>query len=137
MTRKKTALKENKSQKKIRELVFFAGECCLEKKGDDVVVLNLRKVSDVTDYFLICGGYTDIHVRAVTEHMIESMKKRYNISPWHVEGMENGRWVLVDYIDFVIHIFQPETRDFYQLERLWADAERFEISDEQVNSETG
>ena len=119
------------SDRKIRELVFSAGECCLEKKADEVVVLDLRKISDMTDYFLIAGGYTDIHVRAVAGHVMEALESRHKLTPWHVEGLEHGRWVLVDYIDFVVHVFQSETRKFYQLERLWSDARSYEIKDEE------
>jgi len=132
MIRKKVSSKKSKSEHELRDMVYFAGECCLEKKAEDVVVLDLFKVTDVTDYFLIAGGYTDIHVRAVADHVIESLRKHFAISPWHVEGMENGRWVLVDYVDFVVHVFQPETRDFYQLERLWTDAGRHGIEDPQT-----
>jgi len=133
MVRKK-AIKGKLTSRKLREIVFSAGRLCLEKKASDVVVLELKKISDVTDFFLIAEGYTDIHVRAVSEHIIENLQKRFKVKPWHVEGMECARWVLVDYIDFVIHIFQPETRNFYQLERLWADAPRHEIADEEEAS---
>ena len=134
MAKSKRTSRKRGSSKEVKEHVFFAGESSLEKKADDVVVLDLRKVSDVSDFFLIAGGYTDIHVRAVAEHVIESLKKTYGINPWHVEGLENGRWVLLDYIDFVAHIFDTETRDFYQLERLWADAESHRLADEEVPS---
>lgn len=129
MARKK-ALNGKLTKKKLRGIVFSAGQLCLEKKASDVVVLDLKKISDVTDFFLIAEGYTDIHIRAVSEHVIENLEKRFKLKPWHVEGMEYARWVLIDYVDFVIHIFQPETRNFYQLERLWADARRHEIADE-------
>ncbi len=129
MARKK-ALNGKLTNKKLREIVFSAGQLCLEKKASDVVVLDLKKISDVTDFFLIAEGYTDIHVRAVSEHIIENLEERFKLKPWHVEGMEYARWVLMDYIDFVIHIFQPETRSFYQLEGLWTDAPRQEIADE-------
>ena len=129
MARKK-ALNGKLTNKKLREIVFSAGQLCLEKKASDVVVLDLKKISDITDFFLIAEGYTDIHVRAVSEHIIENLEKRFKLKPWHVEGMAYARWVLMDYIDFVIHIFQPETRNFYQLERLWTGAPRQEIADE-------
>jgi len=135
MVRKKS-LKGKLTHKEIREIVFSAGQLCLEKKASDVIVLNLKKISDVTDFFLIAEAFTDIHVRAVSEHVIENLEKQFKVKPWHVEGMEYARWVLMDYVDFVIHIFQPETRSFYQLERLWADAARDEIADEgQASSE--
>lgn len=130
MARKK-ALNGKLTKKKLREIVFSAGQLCLEKKASDVVVLDLKKISDVTDFFLIAEGYTDIHVRAVSEHVIGNIEERFKLKPWHVEGMEYARWVLMDYIDFVIHIFQPETRNFYQLERLWTDAPRHEIADQE------
>lgn len=129
MARKK-AIKGKLTNKKLREIVFSAGQLCLEKKASDVVVLELKKISDVTDYFLIAEGYTDIHVRAVSEHIVENLRKKFELKPLHVEGMEYGRWVLIDYFDFVVHIFQPETRNFYQLEKLWADAAQHEIADE-------
>jgi len=136
MESKKEELERRKSQRHIRRSVFFAGECCLEKKADDVVVLDLRGMCEVTDYFLIAGGYTDLHVRALAEHVIETMEKRFNLTPWHVEGMENGTWVLLDYIDFVVHLFQAETRNFYQLEKLWADARRYEIVDRKKDADS-
>ena len=132
MAKPKRPSRRSTSKKIVKDQVFFAGESSLEKKADDVMVLDLRKVSDVSDFFLIAGGYTDIHVRAVAEHVIESLKKRYGIDPWHVEGLENGRWVLLDYVDFVAHIFDTETRGFYQLERLWADAKFHRIADEHM-----
>ena len=134
MVKSKRPSRKRGSRKEVEEQVYFAGESSLEKKADDVVVLDLRKVSDVSDFFLIAGGYTDIHVRAVAEHVVESLKKNFGIDPWHVEGLENGRWVLLDYIDFVAHIFDTEARDFYQLERLWADADFHPLVDETVVS---
>ena len=130
----KKSLKQELTKKKIRQIVFSAGQLCLEKKASSVVVLNLKKISDVTDFFLISEGYTDIHVRAVSEHIIENLEKKFKIKPWHVEGMEYAKWILMDYVDFVIHVFLPETRNFYQLEKLWTDAERHEISDQEKSS---
>jgi ribosome-associated protein len=120
-------LKNELGEEKVREIVFAAGELCLEKKATDVVVLDIRKITQMTDYFLIAGGFTDIQVRAVSEHVVDMLRENYGIKPWHVEGRENGRWVLLDYVDFVVHVFQPESREFYQLEKLWVDAERHEL----------
>lgn len=94
----------------------------LDHKANDVVVLNLKGVSDMTDFFVIASGTSDTHVRALGGHVQEELKK--NGSPvHHVEGMTQGRWVLLDYVDFVVHLFHPALRSFYQLERLWNDAE--------------
>lgn len=105
-----------------------AAELAIERKAADVVVLDLRGISSATDFFVLCSGTSDIHVRAVAEHLIEELKGE-GTRAGHVEGLEGGRWVLVDYIDFVVHVFHPSARDFYQLETLWGDAPRYEIAD--------
>ncbi|MCR4341119.1 MAG: ribosome silencing factor [Gemmatimonadaceae bacterium] len=106
-----------------------AAALCLDMKANDVVVLDLRKVTDMTDCFVIASGTSDTHVRSVGEHVIAELKKD-GIRVHHVEGLEQGRWVLLDYVDFVVHLFHPTLRSFYQLERLWSDAEAIEISPE-------
>jgi len=98
-----------------------AAALCLDLKASDVVMLNLTEVSDATDYFVIASGSSDTHVRAIAEHVLAELKK-VGVRAHHVEGLPQGRWVLLDYIDFVVHIFHPVLREFYQLERLWSDA---------------
>ncbi len=92
-----------------------------DRKARNLSVLDLRGISGATDFFVIATGTSDIHVRGIAEHIIEELKKE-GVRPDHVEGLRGGRWVLVDYIDFVVHVFHPAARDFYQLERLWGDA---------------
>lgn len=92
-----------------------------ELKATDVLVLDLRAVSDATDYFVIASGTSDTHVRALAEQVMEACT-RAGVAPHHVEGLASGRWVLIDFVDFVVHVFHPTLRQFYQLERLWADA---------------
>lgn len=106
------------------EAVRRAAELMLERKSTDVVALDLRGVSSATDYFLIGTGTSDIQVRAIAEHVQEELKKEGH-APDHVEGKSGGTWVLLDYIDFVIHVFHTSARDFYQLEHLWGDAPHF------------
>lgn len=96
-------------------------EVARDRKANDLLVLDLRTVSDATDYFLIANGTSDLHVKSVADHVIEELRKQ-GVKPSHVEGLRTGRWVLIDYIDFVVHVFHPAARDFYQLERLWGDA---------------
>lgn len=103
------------------EEVARAVELARDRKARDLTVLDLRGVSSATDFFLVCTGTSDIHVRGVAEHIIDELKK-VGHRPDHVEGLRGGRWVLIDYIDFVIHVFHPAAREFYQLERLWGDA---------------
>jgi ribosome-associated protein len=100
-----------------------------DKKGEEIALLDLRKLDAVSDYFLIATGRSEVQVKAIAEHVIEEMKKE-GFAPWHVEGLENRRWVLIDMVDVVIHIFHPETRSYYLLERLWGDAHRIEIPEE-------
>lgn len=109
--------------------VTRAAELAVELKAYDVVVLDLRGISSATDYFVIAGGRSDVQVKAIADHVVNELKKD-SIRPEHVEGMKGGRWVLVDYVDFVLHVFHPEARQFYQLENLWGDAARWESPDE-------
>lgn len=92
-----------------------------ESRATDVVVLDLRTVSNATDYFVIASGSSDTHVRALAEHVMAACGQQGR-TPHHVEGLAAGRWVLIDFVDFVVHVFHPTLRQFYQLERLWADA---------------
>jgi ribosome-associated protein len=99
-----------------------AAALCVDQKASDVVLLNLRPLTDMTDYFVVASGTSDTHVRSVANHVTAQLKKE-GVSVYHVEGLAQGRWVLLDYVDFVVHIFHPTLRAFYQLERLWGDAE--------------
>ncbi len=92
-----------------------------EKQAIDILVLDLRKVTDFTDYFVICSGAVDVHVKAIYEH-IESEFRKLGWKSSHIEGTEVLRWVLMDFIDVVVHVFQPDVRGYYALERLWGDA---------------
>ena len=108
-----------------------AAQIALDTKAQDVVLLDLRGVSDMTDFFIIASGTSDTHARAIGEHVIEGMKKEGSPAH-HIEGLERGRWVLVDFVDFVVHVFHPTLRNFYQLERLWADAEQIPLESGQA-----
>ena len=92
-----------------------------DHKASDIVILDLRGLSDATDYFVLASGTSDTHVRALSERVIEAMRG-VDRRTHHEEGLRAGRWALLDYFDFVIHIFHPTLREFYQLERLWVDA---------------
>ncbi len=98
-----------------------AADLASELKANDIVVLDLRGVTDMTDFFVIASGTSDTHVRAVAEH-IQTGLKESGVSTTMTEGVTQGRWALLDYHDCVIHVFHPTLRQFYQLERLWGDA---------------
>jgi ribosome-associated protein len=101
-------------------------EALSDRKGRDLVVLDLRGLSTATDFFVLATGTSDIHVRSIAENVIDGLKGD-GVRPDHVEGLQGGRWVLIDYIDFVIHVFHREAREFYQLEDLWGDAPRLDV----------
>ncbi len=106
---------------KIPEALRLAVDAIEDLKAIQPVVLDLRGLSDATDYFVIASGTSDAHVRGIAENVIERLDRRGHRTH-HVEGLSGGRWVLLDFVDFVVHLFHPETRSFYQLERLWSDA---------------
>ena len=109
------------------EPVELAVAAVEDRKGLEVSVLDLRDVSDATDYFVIVSGTSDAHVRGIADVVMERLKE-HGHRAHHIEGMRAGRWVLLDYVDFVVHVFHPETRQFYQLERLWGDAPELLVS---------
>ena len=107
-----------------RDLAEAAATLALDRKAADVVILDLREISSVTDYFVLCTGRSDVHVRAIVER-IEAGLAETGERPLAREGVAHGSWALLDYGDVVAHVFQPETRAFYDLERLWGQAPRW------------
>lgn len=100
-----------------RKIAGFA----LSKKANNVTLMDLRKVTDMADFFVVCSADSDVQVKAVADAVAEGTEK-LGISPWHREGLSQRRWVLLDYVDVVVHIFHKEARKFYSLEKLWGDA---------------
>jgi ribosome-associated protein len=97
-----------------------------DKKAIELVVLDLRKAAGFTDYFVICSGANARQVRAIADAVVEALEPGGG-RPSHVEGYDRSEWILLDYFDFIVHVFAPETRMFYGLERLWGNAERIEV----------
>lgn len=100
----------------------------LERNARDPLVLDLRGLSDATDFFVVLSGDSDVHTRAVAENILEKAEE-VGERPSGVEGRSAGRWILIDFIDVVVHVFLPAAREFYQLERLWGDARQAELTD--------
>lgn len=92
-----------------------------DRKGQKLVVLDLRGLSDAADYFVIASGTSDAHVRGIADGVVQALEAA-GFPANHVEGLSSGRWVLLDFVDVVVHLFHPETRAYYRLERLWQDA---------------
>ena len=97
-----------------------------DKKANDLLLLDLRKAAGFTDYFLICSGGNPRQIRAIANVILEALASD-GARPAHIEGYDRSEWILLDYFDFIVHIFAPETRGFYGLERLWGNAERIEV----------
>ncbi len=112
-----------------RRLAHLAGRLALEKKAFDVKILDLRKLSSICDFFVICSANVEVHAKAIADWIIENLEKQ-GISFWHNEGYQACRWILLDYVDVVVHIFLPQVREFYALEKLWGDAKFVELSEE-------
>lgn len=118
---------KTKSQPPLRSLaglpapVRSAVAAAQDRKARQIVVLDLRGLNDATDFFVIASGTSDAHVRGIADGVTEQLTREH-LPPHHVEGLTTGRWVLLDFVDFVVHAFHPETRAFYQLERLWTEA---------------
>jgi ribosome-associated protein len=110
----------------IFEQVKVAARAADEKKALSVVVLKLSAITEFTDYFVICAGNSTRQTQAIADAVIEELK-RMKTRPLHTEGYNNAEWILIDYGAFVVHIFTEESRNFYDLERLWRDAEKVEI----------
>ena len=108
-------------------LIQLIAQYAADKKAIDVVGLDLRGVAGYTDYFVICAGNTDRQVKAIHDGIHEGLKKDHGLLPRRVEGLTQAHWVLMDYLDVVVHIFTPDTRDHYRLEQLWGDVPRVEL----------
>lgn len=108
------------------EQVERAVRAAEDKKATDIIVLDLRKAAGFTDFFLICSGGNPRQIRAIADSVMAALAGE-GVKPAHVEGYDRSEWILLDYFDFIVHIFAPETRLFYDLERLWGNAERIEM----------
>ena len=113
---------------KTKALVKTITEGIQEKKGKDIVVADLTEIEDtICKYFVICEGNTPTQLAAITESVYDYVRKETGEKPFGVDGLRNSQWVALDYSDVLVHIILPETREFYNLENLWADAKLTEI----------
>lgn len=111
-----------------QELARAAANLALTKKAFDVAIMDMRGLSAATDFFVLASAATDIQARAVVRAVEDGLRAKGH-RPYHLEGLENARWVLMDYVDVVVHVMQPRVRDYYGLEELWADAPKEEVKD--------
>jgi len=112
--------KQNASADELIALILHGIE---EVKGHDTNLLDLREIENtVCDYFVICNGTSNTHVNAIVNSIQKTVSKGIKDKPWHIEGYENAEWVLLDYVNVVVHVFQKQVREFYDIEGLWGDA---------------
>lgn len=110
-------------------LVRHVTEGLLEKKGREIKVLNVSELTTLTDCFVVCHGTSDTQIRALANSVIDTVKQSTGENPWQMEGMDSRNWIIIDYVNVVVHIFNEEKRDYYGIERMWNDAAVTEVSE--------
>ena len=124
--KKKSAARLTKNSKIIKTIIA----AIQEKKGEHIVSLDLRKINEaVSDFFIVCEANNQPQIRAIAENVESRVKEKCGEDPYHHEGLQKLHWVLIDYVNVVVHIMQPETRKFYRLEEMWSDATSVEEKD--------
>ena len=109
------------------DIIKSAASAAVSHRAQNPVILDLRELDCFTDFFAIFSGISDIQVEGISEAVLEELEKNWNQRPWHREGAQKADWILLDYVDFVVHVFLEEKRSYYSLERLWAEAPHVEI----------
>ena len=118
------------------DIVQAAVSAALSRRAQDPVILDLRELGSFTDFFAICSGTSDIQVEAISDAVLDELKEKWNVRPWHSEGVHQSDWVLLDYVDFVVHIFLDEKRKHFNLERLWIEAPTIDVPNVEVEDDT-
>jgi len=117
-------MRKKKKKDNSESLLKLIVEAMQEKKAKEIAILNLKKIDkSVCEYYVICHADSNIQVEAIAKNVDGFVKKKSGEDPWHTEGFQNAEWILLDYVNIVVHVFQKHARDFYGVERLWADAE--------------
>jgi ribosome-associated protein len=128
MAKTEKQTRRNTGTKKLSGDVAKAVEAALDKKASEIVVLDLRQTPAFTDFFVLCSGQNQRQVKAIADAIEDSLRAA-RVKPAHVEGYDRAEWVLMDFFTFIVHVFTPQTRAFYSLERLWGDAQRIDVGD--------
>lgn len=114
-----------------KTLAKKVAQLALDKKAEDIVIMDVRKLTSITDFFVVCSAESSVQLKAIVDHIVEELEKK-GIKAWHVEGYTNLTWVLIDYVDVVVHAFLKPAREFYGLERFWGDAKFEYITEDTV-----
>lgn len=116
------------SPRDTQSLARAAARLTLTKRAEEVMILDLRELDGVCDFFVLATGSSEVQVRAIADAVDEGLRAE-GMKPWHVEGYEARRWILLDYVDFVVHVFHAKAREYYLLDKLWGDARRELVAD--------
>lgn len=108
------------------DVLKIAADAAMGKKARDPIALDLRDLDGVCDYFFICSASSEVQAKAIAEWVEEKLREK-GVRPWHVEGLEGRRWILLDYVEVVVHVFHEKTREYYMLDRLWGDARSVDL----------
>ncbi len=111
-------------------LINTISEALQDKKAKDIVILDVRELTTLTDYFIVCHGTSETQIRALANNVLEETKEKIGEQAWQREGMDARRWIIIDYVNVVVHIFSQEKREYYGIERMWNDAIRTEVADQ-------
>ncbi|TDI70003.1 MAG: ribosome silencing factor [Bacteroidetes bacterium] len=130
MVPRRTKDKTRQTHIPVKELARSAVDAILSKKGRDILVLDVNAVSGIADFFILATGDSNLQIKAIVEAVRLELQGEHGERPWHVEGSQHSQWVLLDYVDLVVHIFNEEKRSFYSLERLWGDAPKEAVPDD-------
>lgn len=112
-----------------KSLINCITESLLEKKAREIVILDVRKLTTLTDYFIVCHGTSETQIKALANNVLHQTQEKLGEKAWKKEGMDARRWIILDYVNIVVHVFNEEKREYYGIERMWNDAERTEIQD--------
>lgn len=115
------------TEKNTLDIVKAAAAAAMSRRAQDGVILDLRELDGFTDFFAIFSGVSDIQVEGISQAVLEELETKWEQRPWHQEGERKADWILLDYVDFVVHVFLAERRAYYNLERLWAEAGRIDL----------
>lgn len=122
--------KRRATRNPVAALAAAAVDAMLDKKAHSITVMDMREVSGVADVFVIGTGDSDLQIKAIADAVTETIRSDYAERPWHTEGYQDRKWVLLDYVDLVVHVFDHEKRSFYDLERLWGDAPKEDVDND-------
>ena len=113
--------------RRIKQMAIMAAEAADDKKATDIVILDVRSLTTIADYFVFCNGNSELQVKAIAESIEEKLAEK-GIFPQNIAGKGENRWVLMDYADVIVHVFHKEDREYYELDRLWGDAEKILVN---------